>query len=52
MWENMKTMCTLLGWTMSSADRYCGRFIRDSPAAERCKNLDNVDVASGKRKAL
>ncbi len=35
------------GWTMASADRYCGGLIRGSGAADACDRVDSVDVASG-----
>ena len=37
------------GWTMGSADSYCGSLIRGSEAASTCSRVDSIDVASGEK---
>ncbi len=40
---------SLAGWTMTSADKYCGGFIRQSEATGKCRTVPDIDVASGRK---
>ena len=34
------------GWTMTSADKYCGETLRSSSAASGCAHVPDIDVSS------
>ena len=34
------------GWTMTSADKYCGEALRSSSAASSCAHVPDVDLSS------
>ena len=34
------------GWTMTSADKYCGETLRSSSAASSCAHVPDIDISS------